>query len=239
MKKLLFVSMFLITFLSAQEVTNQKSFPAVTLTNYVEFNRPSFNNNLAGCAFLLDVRGKIYAITCKHALWAAKTDSMKTVSFGNELKEWRMRRKDDTTKYVLTGKLLNEDKTELIGEQNVDKDYLIFEIVENRSDVRPVRIRKTELNPGEEVFMTGWGFKDKTGPQRIYKSTFVKKIKNHILLENLDINLAGMSGSPVLDKDGYLVGIVSNYTQDETTKKWFISPCSTEYLVEQLKRLEQ
>lgn len=242
MKKNFLILMLLISFisfLSAQDVTGHKNFPPITLTNFVEFNRPAFNNNLAGCGFLLDYEGIIYAVTCKHALWVAKTDSMKTISFGEELKEWRMRRKDDSTKYVTTGRLLNEDKTELIGEQNVDKDYLIFEIIENNSDVQPVRIRKTELNPGEEVFMTGWGFKDKTGLQRIYKSTFVKNIKNHILLENLDINLAGMSGSPLLDKNGYLVGIVSNYTQDELTKKWYISPCNTEYLLEQLKIIKE
>jgi hypothetical protein len=209
----------------------EKKFPLYTMINHVEFNDSTANNPLAGCSFLLQTEKGIFAVTCKHSLWVAKSKEMTGVHFEGTLKEWRMQRKDDSTKFVITDKLLNEDRNELIGESNVDADYLVFSIKENKSDVTPVRLRETELKPGEPVYIVGWSFADKTGPQRIYKAKYYKSIENHILIEHGDdSNLAGTSGSPVVDSDGNLVGIVSNYTFDEETQKWYGSPCSTEYL---------
>ena len=209
----------------------EKKFPPITLTNYVEFNDSKFNNPLAGCAFLLDTEKDTLAVTCKHALWVAKSDTMKYVHFENTLKEWRMRRKDDSAKYILADKLLNESREELINEDVVHKDYLVFTIKENYSDVKPLKVRKTEIKTGEKLYLVGWTFQDKSGPQRIYKGKFFKKSESHILIEmDTNANLAGLSGSPVLDGNGLLVGIVSNYTFDKETNKWYNSPCSIDYL---------
>ncbi|MBU0475657.1 MAG: hypothetical protein KKF62_16025 [Bacteroidetes bacterium] len=72
-----------------------------------------------------------FSVTCKQSLWVAKSKEMKVVHFEGTLKKWRLRRKDDTTKYVIMNKFLNEDKNELIRENNVNADYLIFSIKEN------------------------------------------------------------------------------------------------------------
>ncbi|MFH1195965.1 MAG: trypsin-like peptidase domain-containing protein [bacterium] len=214
----------------------EKTFPPIAMINHVEFTDSTFNNPIAGCSFLLDTGNEILAVTCKHSLWVAKSDTMKYINFEGTLKEWRMQRKDDSTKYLITDKLLNENREELIGEQNVNKDFLVFTIKENHCDVTPVKLRKTKLTQGEELYLVGWSFADKTGPQRIYKAKYFKSIESHILIEHADnSNLAGMSGGAVLDKDGLLVGIVSNYTFDDATQKWYGSPCSTEYLLEVLK----
>ena len=147
-----------------------------------------------------------------------------------------MQRKDDTTRYVITEKLLNENKNELIGEENVNSDYLVFSISENHSDVKPLKLRTTAVEENETLYIVGWTFQDKVGEQRIYEVKFVKSLANKILVEMPNLNLAGTSGSPVLDKNGLLVGIVSNYTQDEETQKWYGSPCNTKYLVSILTR---
>ncbi len=238
MIKINFTLLTLITFLCLTQINggdsvnkNEKKFPLFTMINHVEFYDSTANNPLAGCSFLLETEKGIFAVTCKHALWVAKSKEMKGVHFEGTLKEWRMQRKDDSTKFVITDKLLNEDRNELIGESNVNADYLVFSIKENKSDVTPVRLRETELKQGEPVYIVGWSFADKTGPQRIYNAKYYKNIESHILIEHGDdSNLAGTSGGPVVDSDGNLVGIVSNYTFDEETQKWYGSPCSTEYL---------
>lgn len=226
-------------FSGKSECQDKKFFPPIAMTNHVEFYDSTANNPLAGCSFLFKTEKGLFAVTCKHSLWVAKSKEMTGVHFEGTLKEWRMRRKDDTAKYVITDKLLNENRDETIGENNVDSDYLIFSIKENSTDVQPLRLRESELKIGEQLYLIGWSFADKTGPQRIYGAKFYKKIKNHILIEHEDnTNLAGMSGGPVVDEEGRLVGIVSNYYFDEETKKWYGSPCSTDYLKEILDRIK-
>lgn len=229
---LLITVLFIVNNLSGQtKAEDEKKFPLLTMINHVEFTDSAANNPLAGCSFLLETEKGIFAVTCKHSLWVAKSKEMNGVHFEGTLKEWRMQRKDDSTKYVITDILLNEDRSELIGENNVNTDYLVFSIKENKSDVTPVKLRETELKQGDPVYIVGWSFADKTGPQRIYKAKYFKSIGNHILIEHTDnSNLAGTSGGPVVDVDGNLVGIVSNYTFDEDTQKWYGSPCSTDYL---------
>lgn len=204
--------------------------PPVTMINKVSYRDQRFDNYIAGCAFLVDTGKRIVAVTCKHALWVAKTDKMKFVSFGDELKEWRMQRKDDTLRYVVTDKLLNEDKNELIGEGNVNTDFLVFSIKENKSDIKPLKIRKTELKQGESLYMVGWTFQDKKGSQRVYLGDYAGKQGTHLLMNVEMMNLAGLSGAPVIDADGNLVGIVSNYYNDEIAGKWYFSPCSASEL---------
>ncbi len=215
------------------------SFPKTTMINNVSFNDSAFNNPIAGCSFLIDTGKDTLAITCKHALWVAKTNAMKSISFGEDLQEWRMQRKDDSLQYVITDKLLNENKDELIGENNVDSDYLIFSIKENHSNIVPLKIRTSDLVQGEELFMIGWSFQDRYNTQRIYKASFYKKTDHHLLMKAPNQNLAGLSGAPVVDKDGLLVGIVSNFYFDNETNEWYLSPCNTDYLTNFLKNMSK
>ncbi len=222
--------------LSGETKTSQcPDFPNIALTNNVSFLDSTFNNTLAGCAFLVKTPKNILAVTCKHSLWVAKTDKMKAISFEGQLKEWRMQVKNDSTSFLICGNLINEDSSELIGEENVNSDYLIFFIKENHSQVKPLTVRNTDLIKGEPVYFIGWSFLDKTGPQKIYTGTFVKKTANHLLIDMPYQNMAGMSGGAVIDKKGELIGIVSNYYYDETEQKWYISPCDTTYLKKIIK----
>ena len=218
--------------LVAGDPVPSKTFPPIALVNRVTFKDPKFNNDLAGCAFLVEHQGKVYACTCKHALWVTKSEAMKGVHFEGTLLEWRMERKDDSRAWVRTGKLLNENREEPIGPNVVQADWLIFDIEENHSQVKPLTLRTSAPVPGEALYFIGWSFKDKTGPQRVYRGRLFKTSGSKLLMEDLDEppNKAGMSGGAVVDKDGLLVGIVSDYTKDEETGRWFASPCSADYL---------
>lgn len=222
---------------NSESVNTSDEFPSIALINNVQFTDTSFNNPLAGCGFLIEENESIFAVTCKHALWVAKSDTMKHIHFAGTLKEWRMERKDDAAKFLITDKLVNENRTELIGEENVNADYLVFTIAGNHTDVQPLQIRETELAEGEAVYMVGWSFKDKTGPQRLYKANYFKSQDGHILLKDVEgnPNKAGLSGGAVIDTKGELVGIVSNFTQDSETGEWYPSPCRTDYLKKVLK----
>lgn len=215
-------------------------FPPIALVNRVSFTDPAFDNDLAGCAFLARHGGKLFACTCKHALWVAKSSAMKGVHFEGTLKAWRMDRKDDPKQWVKLGRLLNEDRNEAIGPPNVNADWLVFEVLENHSDVKPLELRERPLVQGEILTTLGWTFQDKEGPQRAYRARFHRRLGTKLLMEDLDppSNKAGTSGAPVVDAEGCLVGITSDFTKDPETGQFYASPCSVDVLRQALAKLK-
>ncbi len=65
---------------------------------------------------------------------------------------------------------------------------------------------------------------DTSGPQRMYEYTFVEADGNYYNLKQIKgpKSLAGLSGSPVVDKKGRVVGLVSSGWEDEKTKIVFV-----------------
>jgi len=96
--------------------------------NQVSFNNAKYNNEFSGNAFLINFKDKLFAVTVKHALMVAKTPSLTSVYLQDELKEWRIHPNKNSNSYVILGNLLNADKTEMIDEKIMLKDWLVFEV---------------------------------------------------------------------------------------------------------------
>ncbi len=224
--------LFIAGFSFAQEKQEIPQFSATALVNSVSFQDSSFNNSLAGCGFLIQTEDDILACTCKHALWVAKTDAMNGIHFEGSLQSWIMHPKFDTEQTIITDKLLNTNRDEAIGPENVNADWLVFSISRNNSNVTPLVIRNEPLIEGEPLFAIGWAFKDREGSQRVYPYEYYKTVGNKLLLRNPrpQTNRAGLSGGAIVDSQQRLVGIVSDFTADPDSGQMFFSPCSTEYL---------
>ena len=97
---------------------------------------------------------------------------METISLNNQVKEWRMQLKHDSTQYLIVDKLINENPWESISEWNTDRDYLVFTIKENNSNVQPLKLNNSPLEKDEKLFTVGWAFKDREVSQQIYISNF-------------------------------------------------------------------
>lgn len=216
------------------------NWPSITMINDVTFKESKFDRLNIGCGFLLKVKNDTFAITAKHIICVAKTDSMKTTNFENGLKQWTMYPKDKKEQTVIIDKLLNEDKTDsvtfdYIGRHDtIYNDFLVFKIKKNNSKVKPLEIRNSKLIVGEKLYVIGWSYGDVAGEQRIYEYSYLKTFGTRFNMRIIKgpVNGGGLSGSPVVDANGALVAIVSGTDEDPVTKEIYSSPRGIGYLTQ-------
>ncbi|WP_411895608.1 serine protease [Winogradskyella sp. A2] len=198
------------------------------LVSDVKFKNSKFNNPHAGSGFLLEYDGKTFGITAKHVLFFAKTDSMTTISFGDELESWDLSSKSQKSKKIKTGKLINENTEELI-EMPPKGDWLIFEIEGHiPEDIVVYSLREKPLDKGDEVRFLGYPYKAEK-PVSVKGSFLGHTDDNNLRLEVPNGVYGGCSGGPVLDESGKLVGIVSMGYFNQKEQKFIFEPASLEY----------
>jgi len=213
---------------------SQAQIDSVLISN-VKFKNAKFDNPHAGSGFLLKYKNKVYAITAKHVLFFAKTDSMKTISFGDALKSWEFVSKTSPNKRVLAGKLINEDTNELL-EMPPKGDWLIFEIEGSiPKDIAVFSIREQPLSINEEVYFLGYPYKT-TQPVNITGNYIGLTKDNNLRLDVPKGTYNGCSGGPVLDSKGKLVGIVSMGYFNKKEDKMVFEPASLNYFKEVINK---
>lgn len=223
-----------------QEQVSSKTFPEIALTNRIDFTDPQFSQPRFSCGFLLKHGRDTFAITAKHLFKVIKTKEMNSVSFGSSIKAWSLFSLSSPQKVVVVDKLLNEDKTAALKDKSTyDEDWLVFSLRSNHTAVKPLEIRTVPLTPGEKLYVVGWTRHVESGPQRVYEFAYHKTVGNRILLQDIIVpeQFGGLSGAPLVDAQGLVVGIVSNGTED-AGKKYF-SPCSITGLVTFIDKYQQ
>jgi len=234
MKLIPTIALFSLLSCNAQEKTSQKKFDNITLLNKIEFVNPKYDQPKFSCGFLLQYLNDTFAVTAKHLLQVIKPAEMNTLSFENTVKSWTMFAMDKKEEAVITYKLINENKSEsLENKASFENDWLVFSVKENHSKVKPLVPRTTALVPGEKLYVVGWTRKMEEGPQRVYEFEYYKTIGHRILLKELIVpeQFGGLSGAPLVDEQGFVVGLVSNGTVDPVTNKKYFSPCMIDNLL--------
>ncbi|MDT3402066.1 trypsin-like serine protease [Mucilaginibacter terrae] len=217
----------------AQNRSSKEKFADIALTNKIDFVHSKYDQPRFSCGFLIKFNADTFAVTAKHLVKFIKTDEMKTLIFSNQIKNWSLYPLDKKEQLVVTDKLLNEDHSAKLNDASIyQEDWLLFSIKTNHSNVKPLEVRTTPLTPGEKMYVIGWTRKMEEGSQRVYEFEYYKSIGNRLLLKDIIVpeQFGGLSGAPVIDKQGLVVGIVSGATLDPTTNKKYFSPCSIDGL---------
>ena len=187
--------------------------PDFSLTNEICFEDTTYFG-LAN-SFLINTGTDTIGASCKHMFLVFRIHlNYHTISLGKDFNYWKLYPKNNPAKSVQINKLINTHHQEQIGQFNTlkNRDWIIFDLEGSVNDLYPLKIRYTPLKKGETIYAVGWGHKqqDNTFPQ-IAKFRFFRSLGNYYYAQALskNINPQGRSGSPVIDKNGYLVGIIS------------------------------
>jgi hypothetical protein len=152
------------------------------------------------------------AVTAKHILTYFKSEKMNSVSFQNSLKTWKMFPKNNPADFVIIDKMINENENETIDRIPSKNDWLLFSVKKKSENIQPLKFRPTPLKKGEKIYIIGWRYTDENCPQVIYEGNFVEYDNGTILFSTKklqDNKIPGLSGSPVIDSKGHLIGIMS------------------------------
>ena len=212
--------------------------------NKLTFMESKYDKAFVGNGFLVHHQGKSYAVTVKHALLEARTPKLTSVDIAAVIKHWEIHPNQLPDQKVVLGALLNANPAEPLDMNILDRDWLVFEIAENTSELKPLKIRETPLQSGENVIAIGCTYQNVSNcNQNRYSGTFLQYENGNLRVQldgDLDpFSLRGLSGSPVLDARHQLVGIVSNVLPKEQGNGFDFAPATTDYLREVLRKVER
>jgi hypothetical protein len=209
--------------------------PSIAMINEVWYNRgeryvhSSFE--YAATGFLIDTGKDTLAATVKHVLWIAKTKSMKTVDL-NDLQRWIMHPKGNLKDSVVIDYLINRDSTEILegpASSITQRDWLVFKTKYVSPNIQPLKPRFNPVHVGERVRYFGCPYNNKNCVT--YECVIVAIEGNKIIFSMpKDANVGGASGSPIVDQNGFLVGILGGSSANKNTNEPALYGISTRYL---------
>jgi len=215
------------TILSSTCHANQ---PIYSAANNITFTNTKENKSFVGNGFLIDHRNKTYAVTAKHVLFEAQKSGIKSVDIETFIMSWRLKPFNSKSGEILLGKLINADSSEKLDMAVLQNDWLLFEVKENNSALRPLKLASEELKIDQKIIAYGCTYINQNDcKQNNYSGKYVKSQNNNLLIDlemsSEELNtLRGLSGAPVVNSKNEVVGIVSNIIPDQESGTVYFAP---------------
>jgi len=215
--------------------------PQMALTNNIQYKNgdryilPSFT--YAGTGFLINNGTDTLAVTAKHILLIARNKKTNAVSINKDLLLWSMKPKGNYTDSVVIDTLINEDTAEVVeGSKSsiLERDMLVLSIKSASRNIYPIKPRFLQPRNGEKVYLIACAYADASFS--VNEGTVIGKYGFDIIINFDKPILPGASGSPVIDANGYLIGVFSSLTNDNRMSKDVAVAISTEYLKDVLTK---
>jgi hypothetical protein len=189
----------------------QAQWPQLALTNNVKFSNADYPD-LAN-AFLIDTGFDTLAVTAKHLFLIFQRQGLQKIDLGDDFLSWHMYPRNKPEHTVAISELINRNPKEDIGQFRTlkDRDWLLFRIEGMNPALYPLKIRLKPVSKGESVYAIGWAKDQSSEKPSVIEMKVYRNKGNYYYIETItdNVNPVGRSGSPVIDKNGFLVGLVS------------------------------
>lgn len=221
----------------------QDEWPQIALTNNIQYKNgdryihSSFT--YAGTGFLINTGTDTLAATAKHILLIARNKKTNAVSINKDLLLWSMKSKKNYADSVVINKLINDDTAEIIeGSKSsiLERDILVMSVKKISKNIHPLKLRYTSPKIGEKVYLLACPYANSACT--VNEGTVIGKYGLDIIINTTQPPLPGASGAPVIDANGYLVGVFSSITNDNKVNKDVAVAISTEYIKDVIAKKE-
>lgn len=183
--------------------------PAVTKTQVLLRNVISFKTGQeasGASAFLLDVRGRTYAVTVKHMLGEdmGVVPPVKPSEVNTKLKQWLFF-VPGTRSVVARAKQLVTPNDNL----DVDRIALSLEAGSSAPGISVLKLADAGPKPGDTLFIMGCLYAEEACHQTTYRVTYLGSQDGYMVVKPIDVisNFSGFSGAPVVDAEGRAVAV--------------------------------
>lgn len=195
---------------------DRHSEPAVSGVNDVNFGKGNYQAHL-GNGFVVQYQGRFFGVTAKHVLLMGKN----TAASGTELPlgtQWFLRNKAAPEMKKPFGAALNVSASEPLDLKVLEKDTLVFALDAVPEGFVALKLADKTVDVGDTLTAIGCSYQapaDCSGEK--ITGQVVEMTSPHLLVDLGKVkfqDLFGLSGAPVLNEAGELVGLVSQFLPD-------------------------
>ncbi|MDB2656621.1 trypsin-like peptidase domain-containing protein [Crocinitomicaceae bacterium] len=176
----------------------------IVFTNQYQFKDGRYA--IGAGSFLVQGKSGPVLCTAKHLLSDAMgiTPKVATSDFDTKIDFWKVYAKNDA---------LFEDTlivSRMLTKKPDVSDIILLSCTSTKGDnLLPLKPRFTRIGVDEELEIIGYEYGDSTGNQSSFKVTYDEYDNETLIVKSKSIFKAiGMSGSPVVDASGYVVGVL-------------------------------
>ncbi len=186
---------------------SHSEWPQLVLTNDAQFNEHSALQGAS--AFLVRTDdGRVLAATALHLVGAAGgvEPEIAIADLDRAIRRWTMFPRTLRDRAVEVGGIAADD----LDAPNLD--WLILAIKNQPSSLpaTPLKIRSEPAQIGEEVLLVGCPYSERRCVQNVYTGKVTARRADRFRYDIAPpVDIHGFSGAPVVDRNGYLVGVMT------------------------------
>lgn len=185
------------------KVANYLDSTQILLTNEYSFKNDSYG--IGASSFLLLSEKDTLLCTARHLLGSAMGiyPTVKTDEFNDRVNFWKAYpRNDKLSADTIWGR-------NAINEKISDADILLQKCSPGKAKLQVLKPRFTNIKSNEELEIISCEYGDSECHQRSYEVILDEHFNGSIRVRALELfSPRGMSGSPVIDKNGYVIGVL-------------------------------